>query len=123
MRICDGATTMAHRPLDWLSYWNGSLQKSTRKQSFGGPGTPAQVDFLSRMLAKARPDVLARGMFGMMAFDETATLAAIGVPTRVVIGDRDKTTVPEAGQFIARSIPRSEPVTFSPARHLGRFEY
>jgi pimeloyl-ACP methyl ester carboxylesterase len=106
-----------------MSYVNGSLQRSTRKQSFAGPGTRAQEDFLSRLLVKARPDVLARGMFGMMAFDETATLPTIRVPTLVLIGDRDKTTVPEAGATIARNVPGSLPVTFSPARHLGLFEY
>ena len=109
--------------MNWLSYVNGSLQRSTRKQSFAGPGTPAQVDFLSRLMLKARPDVLARGMFGMMAFDESATLPAINVPTLVVIGDKDVTTVPEAGAFIARNIAGALPVTLSPARHLGLFEY
>jgi pimeloyl-ACP methyl ester carboxylesterase len=109
--------------MNWLSYINGSLNRSTRQQSFAGPGTSAQADFLSRLMLKARPDVLARGMFGMMAFDESATLPTINVPTLVVIGDRDTTTVPEAGQFIARNIPGSLPVTLSPARHLGLFEY
>src|SRR5262249_29879569 len=106
-------------PMIWLSYPNGSLQRSTRKQSFAGPGTREQEDFLARLMARARPEVLARGMFGMVAFDETATLPTINVPTLVVIGDRDKTTVPEAGSYIARSIPGSLPVTLSPARHLG----
>ncbi len=119
--------TIAFWPLvwlmNWLSYFNGSLQRSTRKQSFAGPGTPAQEDFLSRLMLKARPDVLARGMFGMMAFDESSTLPAISVPTLVVIGDRDVTTVPEAGRHIARNIPGAVPVTLSPARHLGLFEY
>ncbi len=109
--------------MNWLSYINGSLQRSTRKQSFAGPGTPAQEDFLSRLMLKARPDVLARGMFGMMAFDETQTLPRINVPTLVVIGDRDVTTVPEAGRYIARNIPGALEVTLSPARHLGLFEY
>jgi pimeloyl-ACP methyl ester carboxylesterase len=119
--------TIAFWPLVWLmnglSYLNGSLQRSTRKQSFGGPGTREQVDFLSRLMLKARPDVLARGMFGMMAFDETATLPTIPVPTLVVIGDRDKTTVAEAGEYIARNIPGAMAVTLAPARHLGLFEY
>ena len=74
-------------------------------------------------MLKARPDVLARGMFGMMAFDESATLPMISVPTLVVIGDRDVTTVPAAGEYIARNIPGALPVTLSPARHLGLFEY
>ena len=92
--------------MNWLSYFNGSLQRSTRKQSFAGPGTPAQEDFLSRLMLKARPDVLARGMFGMMAFDESATLPGINVPTLVVIGDKDVTTVPEAGAVHRRECPR-----------------
>jgi pimeloyl-ACP methyl ester carboxylesterase len=74
-------------------------------------------------MLKARPDVLARGMFGMMAMDESAILPTIHVPTLVVIGDRDKTTVPDAGRYIAEYIPGSLPVTLSPARHLGLFEY
>lgn len=109
--------------MNWLSYFNGSLQRSTRKQSFAGPGTPAQEEFLSRLMLKARPDVLARGMFGMMAFDESSTLPTITVPTLVVIGDRDVTTVPEAGRHIAQNVPGAVPVTLSPARHLGLFEY
>lgn len=109
--------------MNWLSYANGSLQRSTRKQSFAGPGTQAQADFLARLMVKARPDVLARGMFGMMAFDESATLPTIQAPSLVVIGDEDKTTVPEAGRYIADHIPGSLPVILSPARHLGLFEY
>jgi pimeloyl-ACP methyl ester carboxylesterase len=62
-------------------------------------------------------------MLGMMAFDESATLPTIGVPTLVVIGDEDQTTVPEAGRWIARGIPGSKLVTLSPARHLGLVEY
>ncbi len=59
----------------------------------------------------------------MMAFDETATLPAINVPTMVVIGDRDITTLPEAGQFIARNIPGAKLATLEPARHLGLIEH
>jgi pimeloyl-ACP methyl ester carboxylesterase len=109
--------------MNWLSYINGSLNRSTRKSSFAGPGTPAQEDFLSRLMLRARPDVLARGMFGMMAFDESATLPKISVPTLVVIGDRDGTTIPEAGRHIAHNIPGALSVTLSPAKHLGLFEY
>ncbi len=109
--------------INWLSYANGSLLKSTRSQSFAGPGTRQQADFLARMMARARPDVLARGMFGMMAFDESATLPTIAIPTLVVIGDRDKTTAPEAGHHIADHVPGAHRVVFSPARHLGLFEY
>ncbi len=119
--------TIAFWPLvmlmNWLSYANGSLLRSTRKQSFAGPGTREQAEFLAQLMAKARPDVLARGMFGMMAFDESATLPTIAIPTLVVIGDRDKTTAPEAGHHIADRVPGAHRVVLSPARHLGLFEY
>jgi pimeloyl-ACP methyl ester carboxylesterase len=109
--------------MNWLCYLNGMLQRQTRDQSFAGPGTRAQETFLARFMATARPDVMARGMLGMMAFDETATLPTIRVPTLVVIGDKDITTLPEAGEYIARHIPGAVAVTLSPARHLGLFEY
>jgi pimeloyl-ACP methyl ester carboxylesterase len=80
------------------------------------------VDLLSRLMLKARLDVPARGMFRMMAMDESATLPAIHVPTVVIIGDRDRTILPESGRFIGRNIPGPLPVIISPARHLGLFE-
>jgi pimeloyl-ACP methyl ester carboxylesterase len=75
------------------------------------------------MMTKARPDVMVRGRFGMMAFDETATLPAIGVPTKVVMGDRDTMTLLEAGQFIARNIPGAKLATLAPVRHPGLVEH
>ncbi|MFO0952135.1 MAG: hypothetical protein U0835_13495 [Isosphaeraceae bacterium] len=58
----------------------------------------------------------------MLGYDATAALAAIPVPTLVVVGDRDTTTLPEAGQFISRSVPNARLETLSPARHLGLIE-
>ena len=76
------------------------------RQSFAGTETRGQLDFVARFMPTARPDVLARGMLGMIAYDATATLPTIGVPVLAVVGDRDTMTLPEAGQFIARSMPR-----------------
>jgi len=109
--------------MNWLSYFNGSVHRSTHKSSFSGAETRGQLDFISKIAPRYRPDVLARGMLGMIAYDATNALPRIDVPTLVVVGDRDTTTPPEAGEFIARQVPMAELVTLSPAKHMGLFEY
>ncbi len=119
--------TIATWPLVWLmnvmSYINGSAHKSTKDSSFGGTETRGQLDFVARCIPTARPDVLARGMLGMIGYDATATLATISVPTLVVVGDKDTTTLPEAGQFISSNVPKATLATLSPARHMGLIEH
>jgi pimeloyl-ACP methyl ester carboxylesterase len=109
--------------MNWLSYWNGSAHRSTHRESFAGTETRGQLDFAARFMPHGRPDVLARGMLGMLRYDATAALAGIGVPTLVVTGDRDVTTKPEAGEAIARGVPAGRLATLSPARHMGLIEH
>jgi pimeloyl-ACP methyl ester carboxylesterase len=109
--------------MNWLSYLNGSAHRSAHKESFAGTETWGQLDFFARLMPHARPDVLARGMLGMIGYDATATLPTIPVPTLVVVGDQDTTTLPEAGQFISRSVPNGRLATLSPAKHLGLIEH
>ncbi len=109
--------------MNWLSLINGSAFRSTKSGSFGGTETKAQVGFVAKYLPLARPDVVARGMFGMLAYDATATLAKIPIPALVVVGDQDTTTVPEAGQTIAKNIPGATLATLAPAKHMGLIEH
>jgi pimeloyl-ACP methyl ester carboxylesterase len=109
--------------MNWMSYFNGSAHRSTHKSSFSGNETKGQLDFVARFMPRGRPDVLARGMLGMIAYDATDALSQIDVPTLVVVGDLDTTTLPEAGAFIANHIPRAELVTLSPAKHMGLLEH
>ena len=94
--------------MNWMSYFNGSAHRSTHKSSFSGNETRGQLDFAARFMPHGRPDVLARGMLGMIAYDATEALPRINVPTLVVVGDKDTTTTPEAGEFIAEACPRSQ---------------
>lgn len=109
--------------MNWLGYLNGSAHRSTKSSSFAGEETLGQLDFVARFMPKARPDVLARGMLGMIAYDATKTLPTIGVPTLVVVGDLDTTTLPEAGRRIADEVPEGQLATLSPARHMGLIEH
>jgi pimeloyl-ACP methyl ester carboxylesterase len=76
-----------------------------------------------RFMPRARPDNLARGTLGMMGYDATAALRTIPVPTLVVVGDQDTTTLPEAGQYISKHVPNARLATLSPAKHLGLIEH
>jgi len=109
--------------MNWLSYFNGSAHKSTHSQSFGGTETRGQLDYYAGYMPRARPDVMARGMLGMIRYDATEALRSIPVPTLVVVGDQDTTTLPAAGQFIRRGIPDCRLETLAPAKHLGLFEH
>jgi pimeloyl-ACP methyl ester carboxylesterase len=108
--------------MNWLSYLNGSFHRSTHKSAFAGTETRGQLDFAARFLPHDRPDVLARGMFGMLHYDATATLATIPVPALIVAADKDVTCLPEASEVMNREIPGSTLVVLAPARHMGLVE-
>lgn len=109
--------------MNWLSYLNGSAHLSTRRSGFAGGETWDQVEFVTRFQPHAPPAVLARGMFGMLAYDATSTLATIRVPTLVVPADRDPVCLPEASERIGRDVPAARLAPLAPARHMGLIEH
>ena len=60
-----------------MSYLNGSALLSTKSSGFAGTETWEQLDFVARFQLQASPAVMARGMFGMLRYDATATPKAI----------------------------------------------
>lgn len=108
--------------MNWLNYFNGSAHRSTGRESFAGTETRGQLDFAARFMPHGRPDVLARGMFGMLHYDATAVLSTIPIPTLVIVGDRDITTLPEASEFIASHIPHARLAKLVPGRHMAPVE-
>jgi pimeloyl-ACP methyl ester carboxylesterase len=109
--------------LNWLSYLNGSAHRSTERGSFSGHENHFQLESLTRKFVGAWPGVIGRGMLAMFRYDATAVLPGIGVPTLVVVGDRDSSCSPEAGDFIARSVPGARLMRLDNARHCGLYEY
>ena len=108
--------------MTWLGYLNGSAHRSTHKDSFAGTETRGELNFAAGFLPRARPDILARGMFGMMRYDSTDVLPKIDVPSLVIIGDQDVTTLPDAGKRIAAGIPSAKLLTLAPGKHMGLIE-
>jgi pimeloyl-ACP methyl ester carboxylesterase len=78
---------------------------------------------VTRLGVKAWPAVLARGMFGMLQYDATATLKELKVPTLVVAGNRDPVCKPEASERMHREIAGSQLTVLSPAKHMGLIEH
>jgi pimeloyl-ACP methyl ester carboxylesterase len=119
--------TVGLAPLVWLmnqlSYLNGSAHLSTIKSGFAGHETWDQVEHLTRLGVKAWPAVLARGMFGMLRYDATATLKTIPVPALVIAGDRDPVCKPEASDRMRQDIAGSQRVVLNPAKHMGLIEH
>ncbi|HUQ68014.1 MAG TPA: alpha/beta hydrolase, partial [Planctomycetaceae bacterium] len=107
---------------NWQSYANGSLHLTSRITSFAGRQTWGQVDYASRMAAKASPAVVARGNLAMLKLDERATLPQVHVPALVVSGQNDRLTKPQASHMLARLLPNAVEVSLSPAGHLGHWE-
>ena len=118
--------TILFSPLAWLmnvlSYLNGSTHRSTDKQSFSGNETRGQLNFTARFVLVQSPAVLARGMLGMIHFDESRNLNAIAFPTVVVAAENDPVTLPSASQFLTNSIPEAYGVTLPMAKHQGQME-
>ncbi len=109
--------------MNWISYLNGSMHRSTEKSSFSGNETREQLNLSSWYGAKTWPGVLARGMLGMFRYDATDTLPTIRVPVLVIPGDEDNTTRPEASLYMAETIPGATLQTLSPAKHMGHMEH
>jgi len=104
------------------SYWNGNTHWTARFTSFAGKQSWRQLDKACWLSATASPAVVARGMFGMLHFDEQATLPTIPIPVTALAGINDRITLAEANQHIATSVPRGHFVSLDPGGHLSLLE-
>lgn len=109
--------------MNWLAYFNGTAHKSTASEAFCGTQTRGQLDFAAGFMPQGRPDILARGMLGMIHYDALPALPGINVPTLVIPGDQDVTTKPEASAMIRSGVPGAGLSALSPGKHMGLIEH
>ena len=109
--------------MNWISYLNGSMHRSTDKSSFSGNETREQLDKVSRYGAKAWPGVVARGMLAMFRYDATRTMDTVTVPCLIIPGDLDELTPLAASVTMVESLPKATLHTLKPARHMGHMEH
>lgn len=108
--------------MNWVTYLSGLGHWSMKSGGFAGTETWAQVDFMTQFQPYVSPRVFARGCLGMLNFDATATLPSINVPTLVVAADHDETCIPQASEYLHKSIHASQIEILSPAKHMGLIE-
>jgi pimeloyl-ACP methyl ester carboxylesterase len=113
-------------PLMWLSnlqsYLNGTSHIINRITSLSRGVTREQLEFASRYNIKDNPGVIAKGLRAVLRWDETETPRTLSVPVRVLAGDADRITKPEAGIAISRMTPDADFVSIAPAGHNGLIE-
>jgi pimeloyl-ACP methyl ester carboxylesterase len=110
------------RLMSWLSYLNGWAHVQAALSGFTGHESRGHLDFAAQFTPRCSPAVLARGMLATFAYDETATLPTIGVPTLVLTGHLDRVLVPEASVRMSEEVPTARLVQLRPAGHMGLLE-
>ena len=111
------------RLLNWLSYLNGSAQRSTERSAFSGAETRGQLDSLTKQYVASSPAVVGRGFLAMFQYDATEVLAKISIPVLIVTAEYDSTCLPEASEHMARTIPSARLIRMADGRHCSVFEF
>ena len=110
------------RTVGWLAYQSGLAHLQLASQSFAGAQTWEQLDEMARYAYRSSPAVVSRGVLAMLDWDGSSVLPQITVPTLIISGDQDVTTLPWASDKMAHDIRSSQRVAVSPAAHLGPVE-
>ena len=126
---------LARRPLDFVGKRTQTidqLRKVVRPSdaifwgvafaAFGPGASARQVDFTYDMLAETPSDVIFDLIKCYRDFEVTENLADIDIPALVFTGTHDKLCVPEASEYLAEHLPRSELVTFDGCGHMTMLE-
>ena len=95
-------TSPIARVFGWLAYRSGLAHLQLAAQSFAGNETWNQLDHMASYAYRSSPNVVARGALAMLQWDGTDALGKITVPTLVIAGAQDTTTLPSASDRMAR---------------------
>ena len=115
-------TSPVARVLGWFAYQSGLAHLQLASQSFAGAESWEQLDDMARYAYRSSPGVVARGVHAMLEWDATDVLPTIAVPTLIISGNEDVTTLPVASERMARDIRSATRVLVAQAAHLGPVE-
>jgi len=102
-------------PRDDLGAW-------IARTCFGRHPAPADIELTRSMIAAMSPSAMA-GLIGpLLAFDVHRRVAAIDLPTRVVVGSRDVLTPPRTARALAGRIPGATLTVLAGCGHMVMFE-
>ncbi|GHB50514.1 alpha/beta fold hydrolase [Flexivirga endophytica] len=101
----------------------GMTEKAHRAAAFGRGADPADVHDATVITRGTRLSVVGGFYDALMQHDEVAALAGMqNVPTRVLVGRRDRLTPPTLAQRIAAGLPAAELTTFDDLGHMLPWE-
>jgi pimeloyl-ACP methyl ester carboxylesterase len=92
------------------------------RASFGSTPEPAQVELARSLTHSTSPSLLADLAAPLLAFDGRRLLAAIRVPTTVVVGSRDLLTPPRQARALRDGVTGSGFVVVKGAGHMVMLE-
>jgi pimeloyl-ACP methyl ester carboxylesterase len=110
------------RGLGWLAYRSGLAHLQLARQSFAGNETWGQLDHMASYAYRSSPGVVSQGVLGMLQWDGSDVLKTISVPTLIVSGNEDVTTLPLASDRMERDIAMANRISVPGAAHLGPVE-
>src|SRR5262249_13653336 len=90
--------------------------------SFGSSASAALIKWAAREVAQTPEFVAREAVASINAFDGTAQLAQINVPTLVMVGEEDTITPPDSARELHAHIPRSTLEVLEHAAHFPMLE-
>ena len=121
MRVVETLSPVFHG-LGWLAYQSGLAHVQLARQSFAGMQSWQQLDQMARYAYRSSPAVVAQGVLAMLRWDGSDVLERVNVPTLIISGEQDLTTLPEASDVMEQRIKSAQRVRVSPAAHMGPVE-
>jgi pimeloyl-ACP methyl ester carboxylesterase len=94
----------------------------TRMTQFGPEASPALVDHIVELAARAPSDVWTDGLVGLMDMDLRDAVRHVRVPSLVVVGEHDRVTPPAAAVQLTAALPDGRLEVIAGAGHLPMLE-
>lgn len=94
----------------------------TRMTQFGPDASPALVDHIVGLAARAPSDVWTDGLVGLMDMDLRDAVRHVRVPSLVVVGEHDRVTPPAAAVQLTGALPDGRLEVIAGAGHLPMLE-
>lgn len=98
---------------------------AVRLFGFGDPGnvSPTVVDFVESMIRTTPTEVIAEFYPALMSHDKLDALHVLnGVPTAVIVGEKDWLTPPDHSRAIAAAVPHAQLTEIPGTSHLAQLE-
>lgn len=95
---------------------------ATRITQFGPDASPHLVDHVTRLAARARPEVWTEGLLALVDLDLRHAAGHVRVPALVVVGERDRVTPPAQAVELVAALPEGRLAVIPGAGHLAMME-